>query len=197
MKKAAAALILALLVLFAAVPALGDSEGVVVQKSCNIVQSGQYYLAYCFAQIHNNSSTVICLENGTFDLQNGETILSTSEISQIWPYFVGPDEDGYLFDIVSFEPDENGNPVLPTITDISYDIHYMAADDISVAFGLYTDTNKLVYADGTTLKDVGIPAGGTVLVRFDIDSAFISQWKSYNAMPTQAMVSAAFRNDED
>ena len=52
-------------------------------------------------------------------------------------------------------------------------------------------------SDGTTLKDVGIPAGGTVLVRFDIDSAFISQWKSYNAMPTQAMVSAAFRNDED
>ena len=234
MKKAAAALILALLVLFAAVPVLGDSEGVVVQKSCNIVQSGQYYLAYCFAQIHNNSSTVICLENGTFDLQNGETILSTSEISQIWPYFVGPDEDGYLFDIVSFEPDENGNPVLPTITDISYDIHYMAVDaayaskdleavstietdaagdvyvicrltngtdvdayDPTVAFGLYTDTNKLVYADGTTLKDVGIPAGGTVLVRFDIDSAFIGQWKSYNAMPTQAMVSAAFRNDED
>lgn len=128
MKKAIATLALALIVLFAAVPALGDSEGVVVQKSCNIVQSGQYYLAYCFAQIHNNSSTVICLENGTFDLQNGETILSTSEISQIWPYFVGPDEDGYLFDIVSFEPDENGNPVLPTITDISYDIHYMAVD---------------------------------------------------------------------
>ncbi len=126
------------------------------------------------------------------------------------------------------------NPGLLTITDISYDIHYMAVDatyaskdleaistietdaagdayvvcrltngtdvdayDPTVAFGLYTDTNKLVYADGTTLKDVGIPAGGTVLVRFDIDSAFISQWKSYNAMPTQAMVSAAFRNDED
>ena len=46
MKKTAAALVLALLALLAAAPALGDSEGVVVQRSCNIVQSGQYYLAY-------------------------------------------------------------------------------------------------------------------------------------------------------
>ena len=118
MKKMLAALALALTL---PTCALGDSEGVIVQSSCNIVQSGDYYLAYCFAQIHNNSSTVICLENGTFDLQNGETILSTSEISQIWPYFVGPDEDGYLFDIVSFEPDENGNPV--------YDADYKVVDD--------------------------------------------------------------------
>lgn len=233
MKKTVAALVLALLALLAAAPALGDSEGVVVRSSCNIVQSGQYYLVYCFAQVHNNSSSVICLENGTFDLQDGETILSTSEISQIWPYFISPNEDGYLFDIVSFEPDENGNPVLPTITGISYDINYMAVDstyasrdleaissietdasgdvyvicritngtdvdayDPTIAFGLYADTN-LVYADGTTLKDVGIPSGGTLLVRFDIDDAFITQWKSYNSMPTQVMVSAAFRNDED
>ena len=234
MKKTAAALVLALLALLAAAPALGDSEGVVVQRSCNIVQSGQYYLAYCFAQVHNNSSSVICLENGTFDLQDGETILSTSEISQIWPYFISPDEDGYLFDIVSFEPDENGNPVLPNITGISYDINYMAVDaayaskdleavssietdasggvyvacrvtngtdvdayDPTIAFGLYTGDNQMVYADGTTLKDVGIPAGGTLLVRFDIDDAFIAQWQSYGSMPTQAMVSAAFRSDED
>ena len=233
MKKTVAALVLALLALLAAAPALGDSEGVIVRSSCNIVQSGQYYLVYCFAQVHNNSSSVICLENGTFDLQDGETILSTSEISQIWPYFISPNEDGYLFDIVSFEPDENGNPVLPTITGISYDINYMAVDstyasrdleaissietdasgdvhvicritngtdvdayDPTIAFGLYADTN-LVYADGTTLKDVGIPSGGTLLVRFDIDDAFITQWKSYNSMPTQVMVSAAFRNDED
>ena len=74
-----------------------------------------------------------------------------------------------------------------------------AVATIAEALGSTPRTNgkMIVYADGTTLKDVGIPAGGTVLVRFDIDSAFISQWKSYNAMPTQAMVSAAFRNDED
>ena len=43
----------------------------------------------------------------------------------------------------------------------------------------------MVYADGTTLQDVGIPAGGTVLVRFDVDEAFVTQWQSYGAMPTQ------------
>ena len=56
MKKWLAALLLALLL---PTCALGDSEGVIVQSSCNIVQSGNYYLAYCFAQVHNNASTVI------------------------------------------------------------------------------------------------------------------------------------------
>ena len=125
MKKMLAALALALL---APACALGDSEGVIVQSSCNIVQSGDYYLAYCFAQVHNNASTVICLDRGTFDLQSGETLLSTSEISQIWPYFLSPGEDGYLFDIVSFEPDENGNPVIPSITGISYNVTYLPVD---------------------------------------------------------------------
>lgn len=74
MKKMLAALALALTL---PTCALGDSEGVIVQSSCNIVQSGDYYLAYCFAQVHNNASTVICLDQGTFDLQSGETLLST------------------------------------------------------------------------------------------------------------------------
>ena len=91
MKKMLAALALALTL---PTCALGDSEGVIVQSSCNIVQSGDYYLAYCFAQVHNNASTVICLDQGTFDLQSGETLLSTSEVSQIWPYFLSPGEDG-------------------------------------------------------------------------------------------------------
>ena len=110
MKKWLAALLLALLL---PACALGDSEGVIVQSSCNIVQSGNYYLAYCFAQVHNNASTVICLDRGTFDLQSGETLLSTSEVAQIWPYFLNPGEDGYLFDIVSFEPDEKATPSFP------------------------------------------------------------------------------------
>lgn len=126
MKKMLAALALALTL---PTCALGDSEGVIVQSSCNIVQSGDYYLAYCFAQVHNNASTVICLDQGTFDLQSGETLLSTSEVSQIWPYFLSPGEDGYLFDIVSFEPDENGNPVIPSITGISYNVTYLPVDN--------------------------------------------------------------------
>ncbi|MFR2150113.1 MAG: hypothetical protein ACLS7Z_05995 [Christensenellales bacterium] len=116
--------------------ALGDSEGVIVQSSCNIVQSGDYYLAYCFAQVHNNASTVICLDQGTFDLQSGETLLSTSEVSQIWPYFLSPGEDGYLFDIVSFEPDENGNPVIPSITGISYNVTYLPVDNAYASYDL-------------------------------------------------------------
>ena len=231
MKKMLAALALALTL---PTCALGDSEGVIVQSSCNIVQSGNYYLAYCFAQVHNNASTVICLDQGTFDLQSGETLLSTSEVSQIWPYFLSPGEDGYLFDIVSFEPDENGNPVIPSITGISYNVTYLPVDnayasydlsavseiaqdvsgDVSVvcrltnstdmdaynptvALGLYTDDGTMVYADGTTLQDVGIPAGGTVLVRFDVDDVFVKQWQSYGAMPTQANTNASFRKDED
>ena len=167
-------------------------------------------------------------------LQSGETLLSTSEVSQIWPYFLSPGEDGYLFDIVSFEPDENGNPVIPSITGISYNVTYLPVDnayasydlsavseitqdvsgDVSVvcrltnstdmdaytptvALGLYTDDGTMVYADGTTLQDVGIPAGGTVLVRFDVDDVFIKQWQSYGAMPTQANTNASFRKDED
>ena len=231
MKKMLAALALALTL---PTCALGDSDGVIVQSSCNIVQSGDYYLAYCFAQVHNNASTVICLDQGTFDLQSGETLLSTSEVSQIWPYFLSPGEDGYLFDIVSFEPDENGNPVIPSITGISYNVTYLPVDnayasydlsavseiaqdvsgDVSVvcrltnstdmdaynptvALGLYTDDGTMVYADGTTLQDVGIPAGGTVLVRFDVDDVFVKQWQSYGAMPTQANTNASFRKDED
>ena len=167
-------------------------------------------------------------------LQSGETLLSTSEVSQIWPYFLSPGEDGYLFDIVSFEPDENGNPVIPSITGISYNVTYLPVDnayasydlsavseiaqdvsgDVSVvcrltnstdmdaynptvALGLYTDDGTMVYADGTTLQDEGIPAGGTVLVRFDVDDVFVKQWQSYGAMPTQANTNASFRKDED
>lgn len=133
MKKMLAALALALTL---PTCALGDSEGVIVQSSCNIVQSGDYYLAYCFAQVHNNASTVICLDQGTFDLQSGETLLSTSEVSQIWPYFLSPGEDGYLFDIVSFEPDENGNPVIPSITGISYNVTYLPVDNAYASYDL-------------------------------------------------------------
>ena len=110
MKKWLAALLLALLL---PACALGDSEGVIVQSSCNIVQSGNYYLAYCFAQVHNNASTVICLDRGTFDLQSGETLLSTSEVAQIWPYFLNPGEDGYLFDIVPSSRMKTATPSFP------------------------------------------------------------------------------------
>ena len=52
----------------------------------------------------------------------------------------------------------------------------MDAYNPTVAIGLYTDSGAMLYSDGTTLQDVGIPAGGTVLVRFDVDEAFVAQW---------------------
>lgn len=236
-KKAFAAMLTALTLLAAGAQVLADGEGVIVQSTCNIVQSGEYYLVYCYAQVHNNSDKIICLERGTFDLVNGETLLSTSDVAQIWPYFVNPGEDGYLFDIVSFEPDEYGAPVIPSVTGISYQIEYMTVDNAfasydldatasietdasgavsvvcrvtnntqvdayepTVAFGLYVPTDsgeRMLYADGMTVQDVGIPAGGSILMRFDVEDVFVSQWSGAGMMPTQAHVTAAFRNDQD
>ncbi len=71
------------------------------------------------------------------------------------------------------------------------------AYDPTVAFGLYTGEGSMIYADGMTLRDVGIPAGGTVLVRFAIDSVFVSQWQGYGVVPAEARVSASFRADDD
>lgn len=221
--------------LFVSAAGAAQDEGVIVQRSCNIVPSGEYYLVHCFAQVHNNTDQVICLDQGTFELHNGEQLLSSNEVSQIWPYFIGPGEDGYLFDIVAFEPTEDGAAVMPTVTGIVYDIEYMTVDqaydnydlitqyeiekdetgeavtvvceitnptqidafDLTVAYGLYTDTGMMLYADGMTLKNVGIPAGGTTLVRFAIDRVFLEQWKSFGAEPAQAAVTAVFRKDED
>ena len=73
----------------------------------------------------------------------------------------------------------------------------MDAYNPTVAIGLYTESGAMIYSDGTTLQDVGIPAGGTMLVRFDVDDAFVNQWQSYGAMPTQVNTNASFRRDED
>lgn len=228
--------ICALLVLaaLAAMPcALADDEGMIVQSSCNIVQSGEYYLVYCYAQVHNQSDQVICLEQGTLELRNGEQLVADAEITQLWPYFIGPGEDGYLFDVVAFEPNEDG-VVVPTVSGLEYFVQYMTVDvqyagerldcqphiehdpdgtlyvvcemrnptdipayDPAVAFGLYTEGGAMIYADGMTLQSVGVPAGGSTLVRFVVDSVFVKQWESYGASPTQVRASAIFRNDAD
>ena len=73
----------------------------------------------------------------------------------------------------------------------------MDAYNLPVAFFLFRRTPAIPYSHYTTLQDVGIPAGGTVLVRFDVDEAFVTQWQSYGAMPTQVHTNAAFRHDED
>ena len=233
MKKCAVALMMTLLLAALAAVCLADSEGVVVGSSCNIVQSGEYYLVYCYAQVHNNSNEIICLESGTFELHSGEQILASQPVTQLWPYFINPGEDGYVFDVVAFEPGENG-AVVPSVTDILYDIQYMTVDtqyasrdlsavaelertqeggmtvicritngtdtdayDPTIAFGLYAENGGMLYADGTTLQNVGIPAGGTLLMRFPVDEDFVAQWDTYGMSAAEARVSAAFRNDED
>lgn len=234
MRKWLCGALAALLLVLLSCVSLADSEGAVVQSSCSVVASGQYHLVYCYAQIHNNSKEIICLENGTFELHGGDQILATQSVSQIWPYFINPGEDGYLFDVVAFEPDENGNPVVPQITGLTYEIAYMTVDkhfaaldlsavatieqdagggltvlcaitngndedafDPTVAFGLYTDGGAMVYADGLTLRNVGLPAGETMLLRFPIDDAIAEQWRSFGANITGAHVNASFSSGAD
>lgn len=223
----------ALLMMATACVALGDSEGVVVNSSCNIVQSEDYYLVYCYAQVHNNSGEIICLERGEFELHSGEQLLASQPVTQIWPYFINPGEDGYIFEVVAFEPGEDG-AVMPNVTGVVYDIQYMtvaaqyASYDLSavakierdeggsmsvvceitngtdreaygptIAFGLYAQSGSMVYADGDTLQNIGIPAGGTLLIRFPVDEELTRQWDSYGMSATEVRVSAAFRGDED
>lgn len=231
--RLAAAVLTALLTLGAAC-AQADTEGRIVQSSCSIVRSGEYYLVYCFAQVHNDSNEVICLEQGTFELHDGEQSLVSAEISRMWPSFIAPGEDGYYFDVVTFEPDESGSAVMPAVSGIDYNAVYSTVDmayanyDLSavttveqdavghvtvvceltngtdllafeptIAFGLYTDSGAMIYADGRTIQGVGIPAGGTIVVRFSVDSVFVNQWKQYGVSIAEARVNAVFRVDED
>ena len=219
---------LVLMLALAAAPAMAQEEGVVVQSSCSIVQSGDYYLTYCFAQVHNNTDQVLCLEDGTFYLTCGEEVIAHEEVSKLWPYFLAPGEDGYLFDIVPFE-------TMPQITGLEYDVEYLLVNpayagvkldaktrveldegsgvlsvfcemsnptnseafDPALAIGLYTDAGQLLYAGGRNLTNVGIPAQGSVLVRFEVEPDMVAQWISYDALPTQVQVNAMFRTGSD
>ena len=148
--------------------------------------------------------------------------------SQLWPYFVAPGADGYLFDIVPFDQ-------MPQVTGLRYDIRYLEinpayaglpletaarvelddnsglmsvvcevvngnsvdAYDPTIVVGLYTDAGQLLYCDGRNLKDVGVPAGEKLLVRFAVEPTLIEQWTGYGALPTQVQASAMFRTGSD
>ena len=218
-----------LVMLLFAVPAMAEEEkGTIVQSSCSIVQDGEYYLAYCFAKIRNDTNQVLCLDEGTFYLVNGDEEIASEEVSQLWPYFLAPGTEGYLFDIVPFEQ-------MPQITGIDYDLRYLDihsayagttlktqgyvqldedrnalsvlcevvnptdtdAYDPTVVVGLYTDAGQLVYSDGRSLKDVGIPANGKLMVRFYVEPMLVEQWLNYGALPTQVQTGAMFRTGSD
>lgn len=234
MKKRLVSVLLALLLCAAFAAGVAEETATIVQSSCNIVQSGEYYLVHCYAQIRNNTDRLICMDEGMLSLINGEQLVATAEVSQLWPYFLGPGEEGYVFDIVAFEPNEDGI-VVPTVTGLLYDIRYMTIDkaydnldlnitaeivesdmpgeitvvceienptqmdayDPTVSFGLYAESGAMIYADGMTLQNIGVPAGGKTLVRFPVESVFVDQWRGYNAMPVRAEATAVFRNDTD
>lgn len=234
MRKWAIGVLAALLLFVSSALALADSEGTIVQSSCSVVPSGDYYLVYCYAQVHNNTNAIIGLEEGYFDLYSGEEIIATQDVAQIWPGMIGPGEDGYIFDVVAFEPDENGQPVVPQVTNIDFSIRYMMTDvefasvpmaasaeiqkdqyggltvettvtngsDVTaynptITFGLYTDGGAMVYADGMNLRNVGVPAGGSMILRFPVDDEIAEQWNSYGANITQVQVNASFRDGTD
>ena len=67
----------------------------------------------------------------------------------------------------------------------------------TIVFGLYAENGGMLYADGTTLQHVGIPAGSSLLLRFPVDDELVAQWDVYGMSAAEVRVSAAFRNDED
>ncbi|MBQ8618251.1 MAG: hypothetical protein IJ418_12210 [Clostridia bacterium] len=129
---------IALALLFALLfvtPAMAQEDaGVIVQSSCSIVPSGEYYMVYCFAQVHNNTDQVLTLDEGVFSLQSGEEVIAAEEVSKLWPHFVAPGEDGYLFDIVPFEQ-------LPQITGLDYDVQYLTINPAYAGVQLETATS--------------------------------------------------------
>ena len=129
---------LMLMLALAAAPAMAQEDGVVVQSSCSIVQSGDYYLTYCFAQVHNNTNQVLCLEDGMFYLSSGEETIACEDVSKLWPYFLAPGEDGYLVDIVPFE-------TMPQITGLEYDVQYLLVNPAYA--GVKLDTQSRVELD--------------------------------------------------
>lgn len=137
------ALIFALLF---AVPAAAQEAGVIVQSSCSIVPSGEYYMVYCFAQVHNNTDQVLTLDEGTFVLSGGDEILAEEEVSRLWPGFVAPGGDGYLFDIVPFDH-------LPQITGLQYDIQYLTINPAYAGVPLATQA-RVELNDQTQALDV-------------------------------------------
>ena len=73
----------------------------------------------------------------------------------------------------------------------------MEAVNPTVAFGLYTDGGAMVYADGLTLYNVGIPAGQTLRMRFDVDDEISGQWDTYGANVNQVQAVGSFRDGTD
>ena len=222
---------LALLALAAALPVLADPGANVIQSSCSIMEADNSFIVYCYAQVYNGTSNVVCMEKGSFELRSGDDMLVSGSVEQMTPYFLKPGESGYLYDAAVLDRAEGEG--VPSITGLSYNINYYTVDDAfanrdlvvtgeqqrepdgslavllrvqnpleeeawspTLAFGLYTEGGALLYCDGRTLENVGIPAGGEMTVRFDISKLFAERWAEYGADPAQVKATADCGGDD-
>ena len=224
-------IVAALLALAAALPALADPGANVIQSSCSIMEADNSFIVYCYAQVYNGTSNVVCMEKGSFELRSGDDMLVSGSVEQMTPYFLKPGESGYLYDAAVLDRAEGEG--VPSITGLSYNINYYTVDDAfanrdlvvtgeqqrepdgslavllrvqnpleeeawspTLAFGLYTEGGALLYCDGRTLENVGIPAGGEMTVRFDISKLFAERWAEYGADPAQVKATADCGGDD-
>ncbi|MBQ9010482.1 MAG: hypothetical protein IJ088_14315 [Clostridia bacterium] len=97
----------------------------VVQTSCNILVAEEECRIVCCAQVHNDSDRLAGLEHGLLRLTNGGEVIAEESVSRIWPYFLDPGGDGYVFETVTFYPDEDGNLEVPSITGVSFEMNAM------------------------------------------------------------------------
>jgi len=97
----------------------------VVQTSCNILMGEDECRIVCCAQVHNDSDHLAGLEHGFFRLINGEEVIAEEGIRRIWPYFLDPGGDGYVFETVTFYPDEDGHLEAPAITGVTFELNDM------------------------------------------------------------------------
>lgn len=56
--------------------------------------------------------------------------------------------------------------------------------DAYVPYALYDAEGKLLYADYTTLYNVGLPAGATIEMRQTVSDSFLKLWKANGTIPT-------------
>ena len=210
-------------------PGLADEQAALAQTSCSILQAGDSWIVYCYAQVVNGTDSTLCLEQGDFEVLSGDGVLGSGTVEQLSPYFLGPGEEGYLFDALVLEDAADA----PQVTGLSYDLQYLTVDPLyssrslpitaellagedgltaeltiendqeatvwspALAFGLFTEGGSLLFADGRTLENVGVPSGAEAIVRFDIAPALLERWAEFGAEPAEVRASCAFGGDDD
>ena len=192
LRFAAALLLLTALVM----PCRADEGATVVQSSCSIMEAENSVILYCYAQVYNGTGNVVCMEEGQFELRSGDDILATGSVEQMTPYFLRPGEEGYLYDAVVLDSageEEDGS--LAVLLHLS-NPHKEEAWSPTMAFGLYTEGGALLYCDGRTLENVGIPSGGEMTVRFDVSRSFAERWAEYGADPAEVRATADCGGDD-